>query len=268
MRLCRFDDDRLGWVDGDGVRDVTGALDRLPSWRWPLPAADPLWAGLDALRAGILAAAARTAPVPLERVRLGCPVPRPGKILAVRRNRGPRAGDRPDVFLKAPSAVAGPADELRVPRLGRAVECELELALVIGRPTFAVPADEALAAVAGCCLALDLAVAGEEDRGLRKSLDGFCVLGPWVTEPSDLPALGSLELSLTVAGERRQGGRLGDQPFDAAAIVAYLASLMTLQPGDVLLTGCPSAAIVVQPGDVLQAACAALGDMQVEVRPA
>lgn len=268
MRLCRFDDDRLGWVEDGSVRDVTAVLAQLPAVRWPLPAADPLWRDLAGLRAGLEESARRSPPIPPGHVRLRSPVARPGKILAVRRNRGGAAPARPDVFLKAPSAVAGPDDGIRLPSLGRACECELEVALVIGRSTASLPPGKALAAVAGCCLALDLAVAGDEDRGLRKSADTFCVLGPWFSELSDLPDLRSLALELSVDGVVRQSGRLADQPFAAAQIVAYLASFMTLHPGDVVLAGCPAPAIEVVANSVLRACGTGLGEMQVRVHAA
>lgn len=266
MRLCRFDQDRLGWVEDGAIRDVTPVLGRLPALRWPLPDSDPLWGSLGALRASLEAEAGNAARIPAAEPRLRSPVARPGKILAVRRNRGAAAGPQPDVFLKAPSAVAGPGDGIRVPALGRRVECELELALVIGRIAASVTAGEALSAVAGCCLALDLAVAGDEDRGLRKSADTFCVLGPWVSELGDLPDLGELELVLAVNGEPRQRGSVGGQPFSPARVVSHLSSFVTLHPGDVVLAGCPAPAVEVAPGDLLEASGGSLGAMTVRVR--
>jgi 2-keto-4-pentenoate hydratase/2-oxohepta-3-ene-1,7-dioic acid hydratase in catechol pathway len=268
MRLCRFDDDRLGWVADGVVRDVTAVLARLPAVRWPLPSADPLWRDLAGLRAPLEEAARRAPPVPLGEVRLRSPVARPGKILAIRRNRGNGTSARPDVFLKATSAVAGPAEGIRLPSLGRACDCELEVALIIGRSTATLPPGNPLATVAGCCLALDLAVAGDEDRGLRKSADTFCVLGPWVSELADLPDLRSMALALSVDGALRQSGRLADQPFAAAQIVAYLASFMTLHPGDVVLAGCPAPPIGIAANSVLRACGTGLGEMEVRVHAA
>lgn len=261
MRLCRFDDDRLGWVNGSRVHDVSRVLERLPPFRWPLPAFDPLIAALDELRAPLAAEAGRAAPAPLDSVILRSPVPRPGKIVAVRRNRGESRSPAPHLFLKAPSSVAGPGDGIRLPPLDRKVECELELALVIGvvhpRP-----------AIAGYCLALDLAVAGQEDRGLRKSADTFCVLGPWLTTVDESPDPVTLAIELELDGELRQHGRIADQPFPPAQVIGHVSRFVTLQPGDVILGGCPAPAIEIGPGDRLRARVRGVAEMHVNVLPA
>lgn len=258
MKLCRFDDDRLGWVADGHVCDVSRVLERLPAVRWPLPAGDPLISALAGLRAPLAAEAARGAPVPIERVILRAPVPRPGKIVAVRRNRGEAAGAVPDLFLKASSSVAGPGDGIRPPPLGRPIECELELALVIGagcsRPS-----------IAGVCLALDLAVSGEEDRGLRKSAETFCILGPWLTTMDEAPDPATLALELEIAGELRQRGRIADQPFAPARVVDYVSRFVTLQPGDVILGGCPAPSTRIDAGDRLRARASGLAEMTVSV---
>lgn len=261
MRLCRFDDDRLGWVAGDHVRDVSQVLERLPALRWPPHAGDPLIAALPELRAPLAAEAARATPIPIERVVLRAPVPRPGKIVAVRRNRGEPAGVVPDLFLKASSSVAGPGDGIRPPPLGRPIECELELALVIG-------AGSPHPAIAGFCVALDLAISGEEDRGLRKSADTFCILGPWLTTADEAPDPATLTVELEIAGELRQRGRIADQPFAPAQVLDYVSRFVTLLPGDVILAGCPAPSTRISPGDVLRARVSGLAEMTVSVLPA
>ncbi len=258
MRLCRFDDDQLGWVADGHVHDVSRVLERLPALRWPLPAGDPLIAALDELRAPLAAEAGRAAPIPLERVTLRSPVPRPGKIVAARRNRGESTSATPDLFLKASSSVAGPGDGIRPPPLARPIECELELAVVIG-PGSPQPA------IAGYCLALDLAVGGDEDRGLRKSADTFCILGPWLTTLEEAPDPASITLELEVAGELRQRGRIADQPFAPAQVVDYASRFVTLQPGDVILAGSPAPSSIVRPGEVLLSRSTGLGPMQTRV---
>lgn len=259
MKLCRFDDDRLGWVADGHVRDVSRVLQRLPAVRWPLPAGDPLIAALDALREPLAMEAARATPIPIERVVLRAPVPRPGKIVAVRRNRAGSSGAVPDLFLKASSSVAGPGDGIRPPPLGRPVECELELALVIG-------AGSPQPTIAGFCLALDLAVSGEEDRGLRKSADTFCILGPWLTTADEAPDPATLWLELEIAGELRQHGRIADQPFVPAQVLDYVSRFVTLLPGDLILGGSPAPSSVVRPGEFLLSRGSGLGHMQTRVQ--
>lgn len=259
MKLCRFGDDRLGWVQDGTVRDVTSALDSLPAVRWPLPMADPLWANLDALRLPIEAAAKQAPPQPLATVRLLSPVPRPGKIVAVRRNRA--AAPFPDLFLKAGSSIAGQADGIRLPGLERICECEIELAAVIGRTTSRIDPGQALAQLAGVCIALDVALVGEEDRSLRKSPDSFCILGPWVTTCDELPSIANLDIALTINGQMRLTGRMADLYFPLAALIAHASRFFTLHPGDVLLTGSPGAAVNIAGGDRLEATITSLGSM-------
>jgi len=268
MKLCRYGDDRLGLVQDGTVRDVTSALDSLPVLRWPLPAADPLWANLAALRQPIEAAAGQALPQALAAVRLLSPVPRPGKIIAVRRNRGSPGAAHPDVFLKAASAVAGPGEGITLNRPDRGSECECELAAVIGQRTRQVSPADALAQVAGYCIALDLALTGEEDRGLRKSPDSFCVLGPWLTTTDEVADPAELEITLATSSGTRQGGYASEQPFSLAQIVSYVSSFLTLHPGDVILTGAPSGAVTVNDGDWLDCSIAPLGRMRVAVKSA
>ena len=268
MKLCRFGDDRLGWVQDGTVRDVTSALDSLPAVRWPLPMADPLWGNLDALRLPIEAAAMQAPPQPLATVRLLSPVPRPGKIVAVRRNRGSLSAAHPDVFLKAASAVAGPGEGVTLNRPDRDSECECELAAIIGRRTSRVGPADALTQLAGYCIALDLALTGEEDRGLRKSPDSFCVLGPWLTTADALADPTGLEIELATSAGVHQLGRASEQPFSLAQIVSYISSFLTLHPGDVILAGSPSGAVKISDSDWLDCSIAPLGRMRVAVKSA
>ncbi len=268
MKLCHYQGDRLGWVDEGTIRDVTSALDLLPARRWPLPSADPLWGRLDALRVPLQAAAGRAAPAPIDSITLLSPVPRPGKIVAVRRNHGPAVSSRPEAFLKAASSVVGPGEGITLRRPDRACECEIEVAAVIGRRAARVTAAQALGYVAGYCIALDLAIRGDEDRGLRKSQDSFCVLGPWVTTADEIPDPGELQAELAISGVVRQQGRCSDQPFSLAQVVSYASGFLTLQPGDVILTGAPSSAVPVHDGDMLDCSIERLGRMQVLVSSA
>lgn len=265
MKLCHYRPGRLGWVDDGTVRDVTAVLELLPELRWPLPDGDPLWARLDVLREPLQSSAGLSAPMPIDSVKLLAPVSRPGKILAVRRNYGPAGSSYPDVFLKAPSAVVGPGEGITLRHPDRACECEIEVAVVVGRRAARLSVAQALECVAGYCIALDLAIRGEEDRGLRKSPDSFCVLGPWVTTTDEIRDPGELRVELSISGVVSQHGRCSDQPFSLAQIVAYVSGFLTLQPGDVILAGALSGAVPVHDGDVLGCSVERLGRMQVSV---
>jgi len=185
-------------------------------------------------------------------VRLRAPVPRPGKILGVARNYMAHAQERgqneppvePVLFLKAGTSVAGPGDEIELPRASTQVDYEGELAVVIGRRARAVPVERALAYVAGYTAANDVSARDfQKVRGqsfIGKSCDGFAPMGPALVTRDELPEPQKLRLTTTVSGERRQAASTGDMIFSVAEIIAFASNLMTLEPGDVLLTGTPS----------------------------
>src|SRR5438045_69205 len=150
MRLCRFDDQRLGVVQGDVVRDVTQVLDELPAVRYPLPACDPFIAALPQLMKQIEETAQQATPMPVAGVRLLSPLANPGKIVAAPVNyrkhleealadKGIHHGNlvqeihKIGMFLKATSAVVGPGEGVKLVHTDRRNDHEVELALVIGK---------------------------------------------------------------------------------------------------------------------------------------
>lgn len=266
MKLCRFDDDRLGLVRDGHLHDVTAALEALPAVRWPLPRHDPLVAYLPSLRRSIESEAARRPALPLAGRILRSPVANPGKVVAVRQNYPPARAGAPDLFLKAASSVAGAGEGIVLGRADRGCRHEIELAVVIGTATSAVHPDRALDCVAGYCVALDMTLEGEEDRGLRKSADSFTVLGPWLTTVDEVPDPAALDLELAIGGQPRQRGCTRDLLLGTAELIAAASLLVTLHPGDILLTGSPPGAAPVADGDVLECSISRLGSMRVTVR--
>ena len=269
LKLCRFDSDRLGVVEGNLVRDVTPALEFLPACRWPSPHGDWLIANLGLLRPHIERVLRRAARVALDRVRLQSPVANPGKIIAVRCNypgAGTATDGAPDLFLKAASSCTGPADgiDLRLP--GRRVDHEVELVAVIGERLQDATADVALAAVAGYCIGIDVTLRGDEDRGLRKSPDGYTVLGPWLTTAEEATVVADAAIELAVNGALRQCGRTSSMSLGAGALIAAASRYLTLHPGDVVMTGTPPGAGPLAPGDRLYCSIEGLGAMSVAVR--
>ena len=158
--------------------------------------------------------------------------------------------DRSVIYLKPSTAVCGPSDAIRYPALTRRLEATGELAVVIGRLCHQVPAEQAAAAIFGYACALDVTAAdlGERDGqwARAKGFDTFCPLGPWIETDAD-PA--DLELVTAVNGEVRQRARTSQLLHDVAALVAYASSVMTLVPGDVLLTGTPAGVGPLEDGD-------------------
>ncbi|HKF72597.1 MAG TPA: fumarylacetoacetate hydrolase family protein [Stellaceae bacterium] len=285
MRLCRFDDDRLGVVTGNEVRDVTTLIERLPARRWPFPKGDPLIAALDALRLAIEAEAARAPTRPLAQVKLLSPVANPSKIVAApvnyRRHLEEARADaqihfqkqveeiqKIGLFLKATSALVGPSEGVALRHLDRRNDHEVELALVIGKPADRVRAADWAQYVAGYAIGLDMTIRGPEERSLRKSVDSYCVLGPWMVTADEVADPTNLTLSITVNGEPRQKANTRDLVLGLGTLVELASSFYTLLPGDIILTGTPQGVGPVRPGDVMDAAIDGIGAMRVAVRAA
>ncbi|HSC95032.1 MAG TPA: fumarylacetoacetate hydrolase family protein [Burkholderiales bacterium] len=285
MKLCRFDDDRLGLVEGDAVQDVTAALDILPRHAYPLPRYDPLVANLAALRPRIETLRASARRLPLAGVRLLSPVANPGKILAAPvnyRKHLEEARQDPGIhhqkqvaeirmiglFLKATSSLVGPAEGVALRHLDRRNDHEIELAAVIGKPGRDIPRARAFEHIAAYCIGLDMTVRGPEERSLRKSVDSFTVLGPWLVTADAIGNPSALDLRLAVNGEVRQQANTRDLILGIAELMEFASSFYTLHPGDILLTGTPEGVGPVQPGDRLVAEIQGIGRMEVPVRAA
>jgi 2-keto-4-pentenoate hydratase/2-oxohepta-3-ene-1,7-dioic acid hydratase in catechol pathway len=284
MRLCRFAEDRVGLVRGDEVFDVTAALADL-RYPYPLPRFDPLMADLALLRPAIERAADRAVGQPVTSIGFLSPVANAGKIIAAPVNYKKHLEEaradaaihhqkqieeiqRVGLFLKATSSVVGPSEGVAIRHAERRTDHEIELAAVIGRPADRVSARNALDCVAGYCIGLDITVRGPEERSLRKSIDSYTVLGPWLVTSDELPDPSNLDLSLDVNGEIRQSANTRDLIIGVAELIAYASSFYTLMPGDVLLTGTPEGVAPIQAGDVMRAAIAQIGAMDVKVRGA
>jgi 2-keto-4-pentenoate hydratase/2-oxohepta-3-ene-1,7-dioic acid hydratase in catechol pathway len=284
MRLCRFGEERLGLVEGASVRDVTAALDVLPSWRYPLPTYDPLIAHLDRVCERVREIAASCPPMPLEGLRLLSPVANPGKVVAAPVNyqkhldevrgdqdlhHGNQAHTTPiqkmGLFLKATSSLVGPAHGIQVRLPERRTDHEVELAFVIGKRAHRVSAADALSYVAGYSIGLDITIRGSEERSFRKSPDSYTVLGPWLVTVDEIPDPGTLDLSLAVSGETRQDSNTRFMILGVAQLIEMATAFYTLHPGDVILTGTPEGVTPINPGDTVVATIQGIGSMTVAV---
>ena len=285
MRLCRFEPGRVGLLDGSKAHDVTTALGALGSFRYPLPTHDVLIEALPALREAMLVEAQRAAPLAIGELRLLSPVANPGKIIAAPVNyqkhllevRHDAAlhhhGTIHDIrstglFLKAPSSLIGPSQSIKIRDTGRRTDHEVELAIVIGKPCKQVSRAAAAGCIAGYCIALDITERGTEERSLRKSIDTYTVLGPWLVTADELPDAGALDLSLEVNGELRQKANTRDLILGVAELIEFASSYYRLLPGDILLTGTPHGVGPIRPGDAIIASIERIGAMRVEVEAA
>jgi 2-keto-4-pentenoate hydratase/2-oxohepta-3-ene-1,7-dioic acid hydratase in catechol pathway len=287
MRYCRFNDGRLGVVEGNNVRDVTAALDVLPAYRYPLPAHDVFMAGLDRVASRVDAIRAQAPVLPLATVTLRSPIANPGKIIAapvnyqkhldeVRSDTQIHAGNpahtitiqQAGVFLKATSSLSGPGDGIALRKRDRRTDHEVELAFVIGREARNVLRADALGYVAGYAIGLDISIRGSEDRSLRKSPDTYTVLGPWLVSADEIPDPGNLDLQISVNGELRQKSNTKYLILGVPELIEMASSFYTLYPGDIVLTGTPEGVSPIEPGDRIVAAIDRIGSMEVHVRAA
>lgn len=168
----------------------------------------------------------------------------------------------PVIFLKPPTAVIGQGAEIRIPSGFDSVDYEAELAIVVGRRTHAITPDEAPAHILGYTCANDVTNRVLQKRDGQwtraKGFDTFCPLGPWVetdVDPTDLL------IESYVNGERRQSSRTSDMIFSPYELLSFVSNVMTLLPGDVVLTGTPSGVGPVHAGDVVEVRIEGVGSL-------
>jgi 2-keto-4-pentenoate hydratase/2-oxohepta-3-ene-1,7-dioic acid hydratase in catechol pathway len=202
-----------------------------------------------------------------------------GKIIGVGLNYRDHAAEtglalpkEPTLFLKATSALCGPNDDLVMPRDARSVDWEVELGVVIGKSGVYIAERDALDHVLGYVLGIDFSErdfqfhrGGQGFKG--KSADTFAPLGPWVATRDEIPDPQNLALRLSVNGVVKQNGSTRDMIFPVAALVSYISRFMSLQAGDVILTGTPAGVglgqkppTYLKPGDVVTASIDKLGE--------
>ena len=185
------------------------------------------------------------------------------------------------MFLKATSSVCGPFDDIEVPATAEKTDWEVELGIVIGRRAKNVVKADALAHVAGYLTANDIserAFQGERSGQFTKgkSHDTFCPVGPWLVTPDELGNVNNLAIWTKVNDAMMQDGSTADMVFDVATSIAYISEFMTLEPGDIILTGTPSGVgkgkkpepVYLKPGDTLQCGVSGLGDQNHKMIPA
>jgi len=285
MRLCRFGEGRLGLVEGSLVRDVTSALEVLPSFRYPLPTSDVLISNLDLIAERVRAIAATAPTVQLAGLPLLSPVANPGKIIGAPVNYQKHLDEvrantelhhenqiavihRTGVFLKANSSLAGPSEGIALRNLDRRNDHEVELAFVIGKTANNVSRSDALKYVAGYSIGLDITTRGPEERSLRKSAESYTILGPWLVTADEIPDPQNLNLGISVNGEVRQDSNTKYMILGVAELIEFASSFYTLNPGDVVITGTPEGVSPIKPGDRIVATIERIGSMEVSVRAA
>ena len=259
MKLITFetaDGLRLGLATADGVLPLDGS----DGGEALLPRT--LFSQGEAALARVQAALERSpGPTALRQeadLRLGPCVYQPGKILAVGLNyrrhaqeTGAPFPETPVLFSKFNNTLAAACEPVPLPRVATQYDYEVELGLVIGRRAASVPVERALEYVLGYCTANDLSARDLQFRTsqwlLGKSLDRFCPVGPYLVTRDEVPDPQRLALRTWVNGELRQNSSTADMIFSVAEIVSYASQYMTLEPGDLIITGTPEGVILGMP---------------------
>ena len=209
-----------------------------------------------------------------------------GKFICVGLNYADHAAEtgalvpvEPILFMKATSAIAGPNDDLYLPRGSAKSDWEVELGVVIGRRAAHVDEAHALAHVAGYCVVNDLSERAFQLEGTGqwmkgKGCDGFGPIGPWLVTPDEAGDVGQLGLWLELNHERMQDGSTRTMVFGVAFLVSYISRFMTLHPGDVISTGTPPGVGMgkkpqrfLVAGDEMRLGITGLGEQRQRVRP-
>jgi 2,4-didehydro-3-deoxy-L-rhamnonate hydrolase len=272
MRVCWFNDNRLGLVKGDRVLDVSKALEALPKPTYPAPKGDPLIANLAKMRPAIEAASAGAAGFAVKDVKFLSPVQSPTKIIGTPTNymdhreeavlqRDVFSGGVPSrytgsieeqgLFLKANSALVGPGEGVKLRFPDRRTDHEMELGVIIGQKSSNVSKADALKIVAGYSIALDMVVRGSQDRSFRKSVDTYAVLGPWMTTADEIPDPQALDFFLSVNGEVKQKSNTRMMIMDLVTQISWASEYYTLWPGDIIMSGTCAGVSQVKAGDVM-----------------
>ncbi|HSZ44723.1 MAG TPA: fumarylacetoacetate hydrolase family protein [Streptosporangiaceae bacterium] len=234
--------ERPAVLSADGqARDVSGVVDDF----------GPAFFAGDGLAR--VAAAVEKGGLPPVTGRTGAPIARPGKVVCIGLNYTDHAAEtgqavppRPVVFMKDPSTVVGPGDDVLIPRGSAKTDWEVELGVIIGRRARYLDSPEAaLATVAGYAISNDvserafqLELSPQWDIG--KSCETFNPLGPWLVTADEVPDPQALGLRLAVNGVRRQDGNTGNMVFAVGYLIWYLSQYMVLEPGDLINTGTPA----------------------------
>ncbi len=280
MRLCVFNDQRLGGLADDGT--VVDLTDLVPAHT---PAAERMNALIwdwDSLQAAAAERAAAGGGIAEAEVTLRAPQPRPRNLFAApvnyhkhQQEMGGENGvytDRKILtaevrkgFLKAVTSVVGPDGAIELPWEDRRFDHEAEIGVIIGKTASRVSVEDALDYVFGYTPLLDITLRGEEDRSFRKSFDTFTPIGPYIVTADEVPDPENLDFWLTVDGEERQRSNTSYLIYGIAKLIEVYSEVMTLQPGDIIATGTPEGVGQILPGETVVLTIPEVGELTMPV---
>jgi 2-keto-4-pentenoate hydratase/2-oxohepta-3-ene-1,7-dioic acid hydratase in catechol pathway len=286
MKLAAIKPNELAIVEGEKLISI-GEL--LPKGSTMID----LITAYDSMKGKLAALAAGGTGVGLDAKLLKPPVENPSKIWAAAgnykrgtaglgdaRGRGTAAQTSPEellenIFLKPPSAIAGPEDNILIPKNAESIFPELELCVVIGKKARHVSKTRALDVIFGYTIMLDVTARGyglsknlSGTRNVRKGFETFAPIGPWITTKDEIADPHNLWMKLWINGELKQSAKTDAMINDIATQISFLSEVTTLLPGDLLTTGNPDAPEFqekLKPGDVLKSEIEGIGAMNLGV---
>jgi 2-keto-4-pentenoate hydratase/2-oxohepta-3-ene-1,7-dioic acid hydratase in catechol pathway len=273
MRLVRFNEGRIGVLQGDKVHDVSAVIG-LDLAAWPPVGMIQLIRNFAALRPK-LEQAARSPELALADVTLLAPVVWPHNLFAYPVNyiahqtemASTHRADLNGYFLKATSSISGPNDAIVLPDLpSREIHHECELALIIGKGGRHIAVADAMDHLFGYSCLIDVTVRGKEERVMRKSYDTFTPIGPALVTTDEVGDPSDLDMKLWVNDDLRQHATTRDLIVDVPNMIALASSVSTLEPGDVIATGTPEGVGPIRDGDKVTIEIERVGRMTVPVR--
>lgn len=273
MKLIRFGEhgkEKPGVLEDDKYYDVSGLVNDYNESFFQNNGLETLAKEFSRQKASL--------PVVSKDIRLGSPIARPSKIICIGLNFRDHAEEgnmkipgEPVIFFKSTTSLAGPNDNLVIPRNSLKTDWEVELAVVVGKKAKYIEEAEAADYIAGYCLHNDysersyqLEREGQWVKG--KSCDTFAPLGPWLATKDEITDADNLRLWLKVNGKLFQNGNTKNMIYKVPFLVHYISQFMTLLPGDVISTGTPAGVglgqkppVYIKPGDVIELGIDGLG---------
>jgi len=292
MKLATIKPNDLAIVKNDRLIPIGATLSRDGAFRIGATMID-LIVNYDALKTRLEDIAANAQSVNLEVTLLRAPIENPSKIWAAAgnykrgseglgegRGRGTAGKTSPDellenIFLKPPSAIAGPEDKILIPKNADSIFPELELCVVIGKKARHLTKEKAFDAIFGYTIMLDVTARGyglsknlSGTRKVRKGFETFAPIGPWITTKDEISDPHNLWMKLWINGELKQSAKTDAMINDIATQISFLSQVTTLYPGDLITTGNPDSPEFqekLKPGDVLKAEIEGIGAMTLGV---
>jgi len=291
MKLATIKPNEIAIVKNDRLIPIAATLSRegaLPSGATMVD----LIANYDALKTRLEAIAGAQS-INLEASLLRAPLQNPSKIWAAAgnykrgsqglgdaRGRGTAGKTSPEellenIFLKPPSAIAGPEDKILIPKNADSIFPELELCVVIGKKARHLSKERAFDAIFGYTIMLDVTARGyglsknlSGTRNVRKGFETFAPIGPWITTKDEIPDPHNLWMKLWINGELKQSAKTDAMINDIATQISFLSQVTSLYPGDLITTGNPDSPEFqekLKPGDILKAEIEGIGAMDLGV---